>query len=916
MIEKAGNKDVYVRNYTNNFDIKEFISTAMIPKAFPNIPLNKLNLGFTGIVSELISQGIEDAAGTAALMMNEAFITKAILPQSIYADASLYNIGYSFAIPSRCNFALELWIPDILQYAEKVNNTNTVRYVLDKDTCITLGDYAYHLDYNIIIDSFMISGKRVYSVYYDMSEPNAISIVKSKYIRHQIYNNNWLVLFVRMQQFERVRENTNITDNLVTTNSDVILNFQDQMAGIDLKYTTPTGEVQSMEAKVRYTRESINPFVWYQMDTENSIRLMFSSNEGYFVPEFNSQIDSTIYTTAGSSANFDKFNSKSELLVEKNAEVYDYNADTRIVAACLSGSVGGVNRGNIENLRDEVILAHNSVNVLNTDYDLQLWFEKYAKRYGTYSKFFKRRDDPTGRLFSQFVAITDNTYVYPTNTLTIKTDKFDIVNGNEYIIKPGHIWKYIDDSRTDVEMVMNTDLDRPWMITDPTTPTENEYPYMFINPFYIKVLRDPLISTSYNYLINETMWPEDVNIQTNTSFQFQVSTFEISRDFTKNGKDRYKCAILIHPVINESSMVGAYKYCQSIEAPDTYPVRSNNLRTILVFKSAKFGETGYMEFTDVSYDEESDGIKFECSFSIDDDLSSDMLLHVNMDTTTSSSPIHSLITEANGYQGTVVIDAAETSFNFICMINDTDIVAGSPLYGDISLTGYTMANRFANPSRDLTLYKPMTMLRSLLSFNGDELTATLIPMLKYDIALDSNKMPYFVRAFNGQYNAVEPVLDQLDGNTHLDFKMFNTYGRSNNYYVGPDPNNPDLPLYESEEHLDNVYVKIRFAMNVKDRSMYTQTEASVIADIQEFFESLNKGDKTDVHVSDLIHIVVDKEPNVNYIRFLGFNDYDPKVQSIFVKYKDISDLQESDLKPLVPELIRVDADSITIVEEV
>ena len=64
MLEKIGNKDVIVRNYTSNFDIKEYIQEVLIPKAFPNIPVNKLNLGLTGIASEMIAQGIEDSAGT------------------------------------------------------------------------------------------------------------------------------------------------------------------------------------------------------------------------------------------------------------------------------------------------------------------------------------------------------------------------------------------------------------------------------------------------------------------------------------------------------------------------------------------------------------------------------------------------------------------------------------------------------------------------------------------------------------------------------------------------------------------------------------------------------------------------------------------------------------------------------------
>ena len=152
MIEKIGENEVCVYDYTSNFNIKEFIQNKLIPDYFPNIPVNSLNLGFTGIVSEYMSQGIEDAFATAALMMNESFITKAQLPSSIYNNASIFDIAYKFAKPSACNFALQLSIDDVIQYATRVKNTSTFRYCLDKDTSITVDNFIYHLDYDIFID--------------------------------------------------------------------------------------------------------------------------------------------------------------------------------------------------------------------------------------------------------------------------------------------------------------------------------------------------------------------------------------------------------------------------------------------------------------------------------------------------------------------------------------------------------------------------------------------------------------------------------------------------------------------------------------------------------------------------------------------------------------------------------------------
>lgn len=919
MLEKVGNKDVLVTNYTSNFDIKEFIQEVLIPKAFPNIPMNKLNLGFTGVTSEMISQAIEDAHATASLMLNESFITRAVLPNSIYSEASLFNLGYTFATPSRCNFALQLWLEDIIKFSTKVRNTNTARYRLDRNTKLVLGDNSYKLDYDIIIDHQFIDGKRVFNVYYDMSETNSMSNITNKYVKHQTTSIGWLVLFIELNEFDRKVETNTISDNLVTTNSDIRLKWTRQIAGIDLVYVTPQGERLPMKLKTQYTTEEVDPFAWYRFYNDNTILLSFTNNKGYFAPAFNSKIESTIYTCRGKAANFDSYDRKAGVPVQKTGEKYAYNANTRMVALCYGGSVGGLDKGDIELLRTDVVLAHNTANVLITDHDLQLYFDRYAKRYDTKAEFFKRRDDPSGTLFSQFVAITNNTYVYPTNTLTIdvKQNQFDFINNDsdginqEFIIKPGHLWEYDDSDgeivRDRVRMVQGPD--GLAMITDEAIPSITaERPFMFVNPFFIKIHRDPTISVNYNYLINHTSWPDDIPINTECFYQFQLATFSVERSISKRYNNKYRLQVICVPVVTTDKTMN---YIEGIG--DDFPIENNNLRLVLITRSSIDGETGYIEMKPVEI-RNGGSILFETYISVYDNIRSDMMLEVNIDDTPG---IKSLIS-SGPRAGKIFLDSAETSFHFACMMKDFAGKLTTNLFGNEDFKGYVMANRFANAHRDLTLYKPMTMMRSVITFAGENdnynVRASLIPFLKYDIPLDDEKMSYFIRAFDEQYAAMEPVLSKLQGNSYLDFKLFNTYGRSSNYYIGP--KDGDDVLWNSDILLDNVYVKIKFRMAVYDRSMYTQTVESVVNEIKSFFESLNNGDLVDVHVSDLIHIIKDNQPNVHYIRFLGFNNYDANKQSIFVKFRDISELKEDQLQPHVPEMIRVDSNSIEIIEEV
>lgn len=912
MLEKVGDKDIVVRNYTNNFDIKEYVEEELIPKAFPQIPMNKLNLGFTGVISEYMGQAIEDVQGEASLMINESFISKAVLPSSIYAEAAVYELGYRFATPSICSFAIELLLEDVINYSEAVNHTSTYRYVLDKDTKIILGDNGYKLDYDIFIDHTFINGKRVYNVYYDMSETNSISGITNKYIKHQISSNGWIVLFLNLKEFDRKVDTINITDNIITTNSDISVTWLNQIAGLDLVYISPQGQRLPMKIKPEYTSEEVEPFCWYHFTEDNEILLSFSSNAGYWTPEFNSKIEYTVYTTIGKKGNFTSYDRNSGVPVRKTGERFEYNNDTEMVALCYSGSTGGADRGDIEQLRNDVLTARNTVNVLSTDHDLDLWFENFGKVHGTKAKFFKRRDDPSGRLFSQFIAITDDTYVYPTNTLGIKVkqSEFDFVNSKsdgsneEFIIKPGHLWEYDGESRKTLVMVNGTDGKA--MITDDALPSiTSERPYMFVNPFYIKIHRKPTTSVLYNYLINNTSWPENEPVSTECFYQFQLATFSIERTISTKYNNMYHLEVVCVPVITTDSTI---KYIEGIG--DDYPVSNNNMRLVLVTCTADDGETGYIEMTPT---EKRDGgaYLFEADIAVYDNLRSDMQLEVDLDRT---PDMKSLIHEGSKI-GKVFIDSQETSFKFDVLMKDDS--ATSALYNDPRYEGYAVANRFRNANRDLTLYKAMGMMRSMITFSGsnDDYTVemSLIPFLRYDIPLDDEKMAYFSQAFTDQYAKMEPVLSRLDGNSFLDIKLYNTYGRSNNYYIGPEDGVPNMK--DSTILLDNVYVKVNLIISVYDRSMYSQTVNDIMNKIMECFNGLNSDDNTDLYVSDLIHDIIESNPNVRYLRFIGFNEYDANKQCIFVKYNDISELHSETMMTLVPEMIRADENSIFITEE-
>ena len=109
-------------------------------------------------------------------------------------------------------------------------------------------------------------------------------------------------------------------------------------------------------------------------------------------------------------------------------------------------------------------------------------------------------------------------------------------------------------------------------------------------------------------------------------------------------------------------------------------------------------------------------------------------------------------------------------------------------------------------------------------------------------------------------------------------------------------------------------MQIRLKISVLDRSIYSQTVAGVKNEIKNYINSINQSDDKNLHVSDIIHLIKSNQPNVNYIRFLGFNHYDANKQSIFKKFDSINN--PDNLQMYVPEILRIDDKNIIISEEI
>ena len=513
--------EVLLNNYSDDSQIKKYIVNELMPRVFHDIPLNVLNTGEFSIINEYLSQTIEQQAFTSTFYFNESFITKATLPDSIYAEAAIFNIGYSFATPSTCQFLLELKIDDIRKNAVLNPDNDLWEFILDKDTKFNLSNgNVYSLDYDIMIrykDEHTSSlGQVTYPAwdiqYYHREQQNSIHVNKNIYIPYRV-TDTWLCLFVTASEFER---QTHVVANNMTNgipNQDTVITCQNHIAGFDIKYIDGDGNVQYIQKDhilpIHSSVEDSLPYVHYIMDNPQTIRLMWQlQGTKYFIPQLNSSFEITVYTCHGEAANFTAFKNNWQPLVITASSRYTNNANVVKAAFVISGSANGTNIGTVESVRRETIEAYNTANVISSDHDLEEYFKTFYFKNILYPFFFKRRDDPWGRIWSGYVALKDeDDYIFRTNTLhanisysVLYNNNDNTFSNNEIIIPPGWIWIYGKENRfTVIPYTKGNDITIETAKTLASIPDQ----FIFSNPFGIRIQKDPFAIGYFNPWINE-----------------------------------------------------------------------------------------------------------------------------------------------------------------------------------------------------------------------------------------------------------------------------------------------------------------------------------------------------------------------------------------------------------------------------
>lgn len=871
------------RDYVDNFSMKDYAFNVLAPKYFPDIEISDLNIGLTGFTMEQISNFTEDTFRAVSTLINEAYVNRAQIPENIYAHASIYQLDTNFASCAKCLFILAMPETTVLENA--VDHGDYKSYMLDANTVVDVDGIKFILDYDINIKVQTIEGRNVYSAQYEVEYENSISDIENRYIRIVQNANGYLNLQVKMHQAEREVYDTNIIDNKKINYSVIDQMFANQMAGFDVLYRAPgsTSYIQ-LKKQLLFTSPVKTPFCYYKFkDADpttgraNTISISFSTKDSYFQPEFNSDIRIIIYTTNGSEGNFTTYTG-SNVTVTTTGEKYPYNSQAMIVALPVGSSIGGSDAGDLEDLRQETINAYSSALVLSTENDLKNYFTSFARKYGNEILFVKKRDD-FERLFSAFVIIKKSDYIYPTNTLNISMDssQADIQDEsmNEMILKPGHLFRYKNGSVGEVELIPGK------MVYDEDLEISDEFVYT--NPFLIKIRRKPNVVGFYMNALSSEVLTNYESSNSDSFVQFICSKINISRSLSSDSS--FHISVSIAPTVS------------NLKAEDVLPnigqTAGNKVKVIAAIYENE-SVTSYIEMTPTSVDGSGSVYNFETNLETNDQITS-----TNKFKCQNATPISSALDCA-------YIPTTDCIIQIYTLYENKDLYSGSPLFSNTAYENFIVTNVYNTSSDPVTFIRPMSMMRSVVSFERSSkddpysISLTSIPFIKYDVARNTEDFDYFISSLTAQYTAMENE-EVLQNSSHIDIKFYNTYGKSKNFYIG-----------DNSESINRVNLSIAFKVKIVNTNDINSTIRSLKVLIKNYIETLNTCGTNELYISNLIKEIENQVPEVHHLKFLGINDYSTDYQTITSKAVDINELSKDDRRNYVPEMLVVNLDDVKI----
>lgn len=805
-----------------------------------------------------------DALRTAIVvnnkLANEALPTRATLSRNIITHSINRDITGITAVPPKIDVMIVLDQNDILSVMGSSN-----KMIIDKAWKIMIGDYEFHLDYDIIITKRdLVNGNYVFSAIYDMSKINTISDVTNPYVGPPntiILDGKTVISFpVTLRQVNRNIEYKKFISSNLVENKSFQFTFDDQLADFVIKITEGD-TIKYLDAIYKgSTITSKNDYCYYTYLDDNRIRISFDSD--VYTPTINTEMEIEIYTTLGTSAEFEYLENIQSIM---NTEKYQYNIVGLIIPT--SKSYGAINRKTTEELKLLIPQAETAKGNIGNKADLQSYFNDNSDE-NTRIIVDTKADNQFERSYYIYMLMKDSTSnVIPTNTIDLKLSLDDFDTSYEYAGETRYVLRqgcYIIHDGTTAKIVKN-----------PTNEEKLAAKFIYTIPFMCCINKNLLQASYYLPMINDTRQIEFDYINNQSDLQFILSNLSFTRNYIEDN-DKYKLSFLLSQ--NITSDMGIV---QEIEDEDGNKKLINNFRVFILIYNSDVPYR-WMEAKLTNYDLSTYKYQFTIEFKSADEINENNYIRIN-----ETNLIGSTIQDYGFFASTVNAKIYVSYKSDIdCGRHDLDkYIPG--LYEYSVSNSYNIKNGLdflKNYSEIInTVVKPYSEINNDNSISNGYIIKNL-PVVRKRYLKTEDKVRNLIQVLENKKSLIETAVSYLDGFS-IDLKFINSYGTSKLYIT-------------KNGYLDRVNISLKFEIE-----MLPNTDKSTITyikdDIKKMVEDIN--DISTIHASKICSTIYNTYKNsIAYIDFKGYNDYSENIKKL-----ELVENEES----IIPEFINVEPSS-------
>ena len=818
----------------------------------PNESEDTLALGLFGYIGDIAAVQIQNDIILNSELGNELWPSRAKYEKNVIAHSIIQNIVDINAKPATINVFLGF-------EEEKLSPLfNDNIFIIDKEYTFRLGNFEFHLEYDLKLQRSLMSNQEyIYSGVYDMSRINTLSKITNPYTTTPyIQNDNgkrMVYVPCQLMQVSHTEINRKIITSSSVDNKTFEFSFEDQLADFEVSVTergvvthlTPIFDGSPIE-------NTVDKYCYYSYIDSQTIRVRFDSLS--YLPTLNADVDILVKTTKGEEGNFIH---DDIMYVALTSERFNYKNFTATMVTGLE-SKGGEDRKSVEELRLLLPKEALSRGSITTTKDLQNYFNTMILDSSKLRVEVMKKisNDFDKRSYYAYMVMKDEyDNVIPTNTIDIEVPKslFDTHDNIKYVLKPGCYIVY-ENGKGKVYKANSPKLQKLL-----ENDTEN---LIYSIPFMLVVNADPLYVSYYLGMMNYPVYLTFSYINQNAPVQFVSTSINWTRRFLSNN-DKY----FLDMELNQNMSDGK----EILELDEKGNIKKSRLKVAAILYNEDKPDPYRYAFGEVIGKDQNTGrYHVQFSFTTTDQINDDSKIRVE------DLYVPNTVNKDYGY----FTDHVSMKLYVLYESRDDIQYGRHDLEGIIPaelLNGWSVTNMYT-VNGGLNFYYNYSQIMSsivtdttVLDENGDELGFYIksVPVIKHSYMNDEYNIQAFIEQINYEKAYIDNAVDLLENNFEVDFKLFNTYGRSTSYSIDK----------EGKHIVDRIHLTLNFELKLLKTSD-NNTKEYILNDIKQMIENLN--DLSSLHIPNLITTITNNYRNsIEYIEFLGFNNYGPGIQHLY-----------------------------------